>query len=97
VIDITQMQAELRQTKARIDALERTIQQRGFVARVTADFVHQTNVPLSFLDNPGFREYMGAVAPGVPVPGSAQIEADLTMGERERREREAATRPGTFF
>jgi hypothetical protein len=97
VIDIAQMQAEIRQTKARIDALERTIHQRGFVASVTADLIRQADLPVSFLDNSGFRAYIGAVAPGVPVPGSGQIEADLAMGERERREREAATRPRIFF
>jgi hypothetical protein len=86
------MQTDLGQVRARLDALERTIQQRGVVARATAQFIRQANLPPSFLDHQGFRAFMGVVAPATPIPRSGEIATDLAWAERQQQERKA---PGT--
>jgi hypothetical protein len=93
VIDITQMQTDLGQVRARLDALERTIQQRGVVARATGQFIRQTNLPPSFLDHQGFRAFVGVVAPATPIPRSGEIGTDLVRAARAQQERKAAGTP----
>jgi hypothetical protein len=49
------MQDNLREARAKIVALEDVSQAREFMITATGQFVRDSDVSVSFMDNPGFR------------------------------------------
>jgi hypothetical protein len=93
ISDITAMQADIRETNARLEALERVVNPQDFLTKKTAELVRQAEFPVHLLDNAAFRAYVSALAPGASLPSLLEVEAEIARQNRAGGHGQGGNRP----